>query len=85
MLTCREVAEQAEDWLDQNLSVRQSVQMRLHLAICKGCAPFISQMRVTRDLAEAAVQGELGEVQGDDDDRIDAIFSKLHNQEETEG
>jgi len=83
MLTCREVAERSEDWLNQDLSRWQSLQMRLHLAMCKGCDRFISQMRVTRDLTRAAA---LVEASHDADDRrISAILSALRDGKETTG
>lgn len=82
MLTCREVAEHSDDWLDQNLSIRQALQVRLHLAICKGCDRFIGQMRLIRDLTRAAERA------GDDDqrdgERIDSIFSQLHDGKQNE-
>jgi len=83
MLTCREVAERSEDWLNQDLSRWQSLQMRLHLAMCKGCDRFIGQMRVTRDLTRAAAA-----VDSDhdaDDRRISAILSELRNGKKTTG
>ena len=77
MLTCREVAERSEDWLNQDLSPWQSLSMRLHLAMCKGCDRFIGQMRVTRDLTRAAaVAGSSHEA---DDARISAILSELRD------
>ncbi|HEX9858255.1 MAG TPA: zf-HC2 domain-containing protein [Paracoccaceae bacterium] len=81
MLTCREVAERAEDWIDQELSLWAALQMRLHLAMCKGCSRFIGQMRVTRDLADIAMQ--TGDTPEADDARISAIFSKLHEAKPT--
>ena len=85
MLTCSEVAERAEDWLDQDLSTWQSLQMRLHLAMCKGCDRFIDQMRRTRDLTQAAASVERGNLHEGDKDRIDAILSQLHDEKQTKG
>ena len=83
MLTCREVAERAEDWLNQDLSTWQSLQMRLHLAMCKGCDRFIGQMRVTRDLTRAAALA--GGSHDADDARISAILSELCDGKKTTG
>ncbi|MDP3959483.1 MAG: zf-HC2 domain-containing protein [Pseudorhodobacter sp.] len=83
MLTCREVAERSEDWLNQDLSRWQSLQMRLHLAMCKGCDRFISQMRVTRDLTQAAALVDSGH--DADDSRIGAILSALRDGKKTTG
>ncbi|MDP4032498.1 MAG: zf-HC2 domain-containing protein [Pseudorhodobacter sp.] len=83
MLTCREVAERADDWLGQDLGPWQALQMRLHLAMCKGCSRFIEQMRVTRALTEAAAGIDDGAPA--DDSRINAILSRLHADKQTKG
>lgn len=81
MLTCREVAERADDWLDQDLGPWQALQLRLHLAMCKGCSRFIDQMRATHALTEAAADIDDGAPA--DDSRISAIFSRLHDGKQT--
>lgn len=58
MLSCKEVAERASALIDGELGMLDLLQMRLHLAMCKGCGSFIRQMRVTRDLIEGAVETE---------------------------
>lgn len=85
MLTCREVAERAEGWIDQDLSRWAVLQMRLHLAMCKGCSRFIGQMRVTRDLAEAAARAETATLDKADNDRISTILSRLRDGTQTGG
>ena len=76
MLSCKEVSIRASALIDGELSMWQALQMRLHLAMCKGCERFVAQMRTTRDLTEslpaADAQGEA------DGDRISAILSQLH-------
>ncbi len=76
MLSCKEVAERASALIDGELTVWDSVQMRLHLAMCKGCGRFIGQMRTARDLT--MVDPVLSEPDEADDRRISAIFSELH-------
>ncbi len=85
MLTCREVAERAEHWLDQDLGTWQTLQMRLHLAMCKGCDRFVSQMRQTRDLTQAAANAERSDLHDGDKNRINDIFSKLHDEKQSKG
>ncbi len=76
MLSCKEVATRASALIDGELSTWQALQMRLHLAMCKGCERFIGQMRTTRDLTESLPAAE---VQGEaDQGRISAILSQLH-------
>ncbi|SNT35107.1 zf-HC2 domain-containing protein [Antarctobacter heliothermus] len=76
MLSCKEVATRASALIDGELGMWDSFQMRLHLAMCKGCERFIGQMRTTRDLTETLFTSDApGEA---DDDRISAILSQLH-------
>jgi len=77
MLSCKEVASRASALIDGELGIWETLQMRLHLAMCKGCGRFIGQMRITRDLTlaaplpDAADEAEAG--------RISAILSRLHD------
>jgi predicted anti-sigma-YlaC factor YlaD len=75
MLSCKEVAARASDLIDGEMSTWEAFQMRLHLAMCKGCEQFVKQVRTTRDLTRFAVaQPKLDEV---DNGRISAILSTL--------
>ena len=75
MLSCKEVAERASALIDGELGAWDVLQMRLHLAMCKGCERFIGQMRLTRDLTEAEALAPVGEADGL---RIEAILAELH-------
>tara|TARA_R110000751_G_scaffold125176_1_gene226699 strand:+ start:167 stop:424 length:258 start_codon:yes stop_codon:yes gene_type:complete len=59
MLTCRDLVAQSSDLLDGELSLRQRISMRVHLAICFRCRRFIRQLRVSqrviRQLPDAPV------------------------------
>ncbi|MBW6507232.1 MAG: zf-HC2 domain-containing protein [Rhodobacteraceae bacterium] len=77
MLSCKEVAQRASAMIDGELGAWDTLQMRMHLAMCKGCERFIGQVRVTRDLTKAA--GEAEDLHDVDDLRISAILSQLHD------
>lgn len=77
MLKCQEVATRASALVDGELSTWEALQMRLHLAMCKGCGRFISQMRTTRDLTESLPLNAPNEKA--DDESISAILSQLHD------
>lgn len=82
MLSCREVAERASALIDGELGMFDLLQMRLHLAMCKGCNAFVRQMRTTRDLTlSAAVIDE--DCLDRMDDRISAILSRVHDRKQT--
>lgn len=59
MLSCKELVARSSDFLDSQLSFRERLAVRSHLAICGRCRRFIKQMRVTqrvlRALPEAAI------------------------------
>ncbi|MFN4207320.1 MAG: zf-HC2 domain-containing protein [Agrobacterium albertimagni] len=54
MFRCREVADRASLLIDDELALWPRFNMRLHLAMCRGCRAFVEQMRITRDLAVMA-------------------------------
>ncbi|MCG6112380.1 MAG: zf-HC2 domain-containing protein [Paracoccus sp.] len=58
--------------IDGELGLMDRVQLRLHLAMCRGCRAFIDQMRITDRLAKAAIAAP--EVEGPD--RIEAILAR---------
>jgi len=80
MLSCKEVADRSSALIDGELGLWQSLRMRLHLAMCHGCAHFLAQMRATRALTEALPPSDPPEAE-----RIDAILSRLHDEKPTGG
>jgi len=77
MLSCKEVAIRASALIDGELSTWDALQMRIHLAMCKGCDKFIGQMRITRDLTRMAISPET--LDQADDNHINEIFSQIRN------
>ncbi len=49
MLSCKDVAQQASNYIDQQYSWRQRMAFRLHLFICRNCRRYISQLRSSID------------------------------------
>lgn len=58
MLNCREVTELCSRELEQPLGLRERLALRLHLAMCKGCANFRGQMGVLRQAMQRYAHGE---------------------------
>jgi hypothetical protein len=48
MLSCKEAAQLVSQGLDRRLGFAERVALRLHLAICNGCANFNKQMAFLR-------------------------------------
>lgn len=83
MLSCKDVTERASDLIDGNLSTWDALQMRLHLAMCKGCDAFIGQLRMTRDVTRSVAEAETR--QSADAADIEAILYQLHESKQGDG
>lgn len=82
MLSCKDVADRASALIDGELSTWDALQIRLHLAMCKGCGRFIEQMRLTDQLtAEVADPGERLQHEADDG-RFAEILSTLRKEQQ---
>jgi predicted anti-sigma-YlaC factor YlaD len=44
VLTCREVAEMANDYVDHDLPWLPRLQLQVHLALCRHCRTFTQQL-----------------------------------------
>ena len=49
MLTCKEVSRLVSQGLDRRLGFGERVRLRIHLAICDGCANFKKQTVFLRE------------------------------------
>ncbi|WP_138936232.1 anti-sigma factor family protein [Roseovarius arcticus] len=86
MLTCRDLAEQADAFLDGEMSLAKRLQVRLHMSMCNGCARFMKQMRITRSLitAEGCCAGA-GVEDKTVDTQIDSILDVFENRKQSRG
>lgn len=53
MLNCKELSEQASDYIDKNLSFLDRMQIRFHLVMCKHCHRFVEQLALTMNATKA--------------------------------
>jgi anti-sigma factor RsiW len=68
LISCRDVAERASEYLDQELTWRSRLQVRLHLFVCQDCRRYVDQLRATtallrRSLRRSAEMAPRNEVQ----------------------
>lgn len=47
MLTCRELTEQASDYLDGSAPFWGRTMFRIHLGMCRHCKEFVRQLELT--------------------------------------
>jgi hypothetical protein len=50
LLTCREVTERINEFVDGELGFFAALEVRFHLLICKYCRGFVNQMRTVVNL-----------------------------------
>lgn len=75
MLSCKDVSQRASALIDHELPFWELLQMRLHLAMCRGCQAFVRQMRITRDLTAVAPAEDTGDAAA-----MDAILARLQDE-----
>lgn len=54
MFRCSEVAERASLLIDGDVGFWPRLNIKLHLAMCRGCRAFVEQMRITHALTAMA-------------------------------
>ena len=69
MLTCKELVAHSSDYLDGQMTLRQSLAVRAHLAMCGNCRRFIRQMKLTQAVIRQMPEDELPE--------LDALAERL--------
>lgn len=53
MLNCKQVSELSSRSLDSRLPLRQRMQMKLHLMMCKACKQYLKQLQFIQKSAKS--------------------------------
>lgn len=69
MLTCKEQVARSSDYLDGQLSFRETLMVRHHLLFCPNCRRFMRQMRL--------MQATLNALPEQPDENVDALAERL--------
>ena len=77
MLTCKELVAHSSDFLDGQLTLRQRLAVRAHLAMCGNCRRFIRQMKLTQAVIRQMPEDELPE--------LDALAERLAQDRRNQG
>ncbi len=77
MLTCKELVAHSSDYLEGQLTLRQRLAVRAHLAMCGNCRRFIRQMKLTQAVIRQMPEGELPE--------LDALAERLAQDRRNQG
>src|ERR1044072_6174670 len=52
---CQQIVEQISDSMERRLTVRESINLKLHLWICAWCQWYLEHLHLIRDAARAKV------------------------------
>ncbi|WP_417701706.1 anti-sigma factor family protein [Pseudomonas sp.] len=77
MLTCKELVAHSSDYLDGQMTLRQRLAVRAHLAMCGNCRRFIRQMKLTQAVIRQMPDEELPE--------LDALAERLAQSRRNQG
>ena len=77
MLTCKELVAHSSDYLDGQLTLRQRLAVRAHLAMCGNCRRVIRQMKLTQAVIRQMPEEELPE--------LDALAERLAQNRRNQG
>ncbi len=55
MLSCKEVTHLLSEGQDRKLTISEKVHLEMHLAMCRGCTNFKSQMSFLREACKRYV------------------------------
>ncbi len=84
MLSCRELSEQADAFLDKEMPFGKKMQLRMHMLMCSGCNRFLNQMRVTRSLITTEAKGKAPR-NSDDTIDIESILAEFDELKQSGG
>jgi len=54
LLTCRQVATLASDYLDNNADGKLTFKIRVHLMMCANCRRFVKHLKLTKEFVPQA-------------------------------
>jgi len=74
MPTCKEVAENATEYLEKALPRRARFGVWTHLRICPNCRAYLRQLLQTIALARRAAASEMPATPAQDEDRLVALM-----------
>ena len=58
MLSCKEVTHLLSEAQDRKITLSERVNLEMHLAMCKGCKNFKSQMNFLREACQRYVRNQ---------------------------
>jgi hypothetical protein len=61
MLKCKDIAHQSSEYIDDNMSFRQKLAMKVHLFMCRNCRRFVDHLSTSVVVSKGITQKALRE------------------------
>lgn len=71
MLSCKNVAHLASDYLDKNMDGALPWKVRLHLVACRYCRRFVKHLQITKQVLPQLINNNLSQADAE------AILKKI--------
>lgn len=66
MLTCRELTELVDDYIDGRLGLWERAKFQMHVGMCDACRQYLAQLRATREAVTRLPEPEMPEAVRDE-------------------
>ncbi|MDE2227763.1 MAG: glutaredoxin 3 [Alphaproteobacteria bacterium] len=79
MLSCRDLARRADRYVDGELPLRERLEVRLHMFLCKHCSRYVEQLRLTIE----ALRHSVGARQSPEpqEEAVDGLLSAMRSEQ----
>lgn len=71
MLSCKDVNKNSDQYIDQELSLRQRINIKMHLLMCVHCRRYLKQMAATVNSLRTLPQDDCS------DQQTEALLDRL--------
>ena len=72
MLSCKDITENANEYLDQELPFFARLKFKMHLQICKNCNRYVNQLQAT-----IQALGKMKKPEAVDDATVESVLQNL--------
>jgi len=71
MLTCKNISELSDEYLEGELPFKKKLSVKLHLAICKNCRRYLNYLQLTVNVVRQSESSSI------DKNTINEIMDKI--------
>lgn len=79
MLSCKNIPELSDDYLDGELPFKKKLSVKLHLAMCKNCRRYINYLQLTVDVVVEELVRQSNN-NSSNKRKIDEIMNKIESE-----